>query len=98
MRTKTSYENVLGTVGHVLDQTGVHSVAVREDEDELVVEGLNHEGQVQVQLRYSVADLHELLLGVEGNGGALFTQPVTSDEGTLRRFLAEHKRELVGAR
>jgi hypothetical protein len=97
MRTKTGYESILGAVGRVLDQTGVHSVAVREVEDGLIVEGLNGEGQVQVQLSYSIADLNELLAPEATNGHGL-ARPITSDEGTLRRFLAEHDRELVGAR
>jgi hypothetical protein len=98
MQTKTGYESILGAVGRVLDQTGVHSIAVREVEDGLIVEGLNGKGQVQVQLTYSIADLHELLAQAEGTEETALTQPVTTDEGTLRRFLAEHNRELVGAR
>jgi len=98
MRTNTGYESILGAVGRVLDQTGVRSVAVREVEDGLVVEGLNGEGQVQVRMTYSIADLHELLARAEGTVERSLDQPVTSDEGTLRRFLAEHDRELVGAR
>jgi hypothetical protein len=81
----------------MLDQVGVKSIAIHEEEDGLFIEGFNSEGQLQVQMRYDIASLYDLVsrtsdLVEDG-------RPLTSveDEGTLRRFLADHKRELVGA-
>ncbi|WP_376795056.1 hypothetical protein [Thermogemmatispora sp.] len=96
MPTTFSYARILYAVGQVLDQIGVKSIALREEEDGLFVEGYNSNGQLQVQLRYDIPDLYELLTRVEEqeNGREL---PQTAEvEGLLRRFLTEHDRELVG--
>jgi hypothetical protein len=97
MRATFSYASILHAVGQMLDQVGVKSIAIHEEEDGLFIEGFNSEGQLQVQMRYDIASLYDLVsrtrdLVEDG-------KPLTSvaDEGTLRRFLADHKRELVGA-
>ena len=97
MRATFSYANILHAVGQVLDQTGVKSIAIHEEEDGLFVEGFNHSGQLQVQLRYSIADLYDLLCQAENQVEEANGLVVGENEGTLRRFLADHNRELIGA-
>jgi hypothetical protein len=92
MRATFSYANILQAVGQVLDQVGVKSIAIQEEEDGLFVEGFNGDGQLQVQLRYDIASLYELLAHTEA---AREENQATADEGLLHRFLAG--RELVGA-
>lgn len=92
MPTTISYANILHAVGQVLDQIGVKSIAIHEEEDGLVVEGYNSEGHLQVQMRYDVASLYDLVSRSEGQVAV----QTTTDEGVLRRFLADHSRELVG--
>src|SRR5579864_1705208 len=92
-----SYANILHAVGQVLDQIGVKSIAIHEEEDGLFVEGFNSDGHLSVQLRYDIAGLYDLVSRSEGAVEARDEQVASDVEGTLRRFLAEHKRELVGA-
>ena len=92
MSAKFSYANILHAVGQVLDQIGVKSIAIHEEEDGLFVEGFNSDGQLQVQMRYDIASLYDLVNRVE-NPAAEYT--TLEDEGVLRRFLAD-RRELVG--
>ena len=97
MRATFSYASILHAVGQMLDQVGVKSIAIHEEEDGLFIEGFNSEGQLQVQMRYDIASLYDLVARAHDlveDGKAL---PSVEDEGTLRRFLADHKRELVGA-
>ncbi len=94
MRATFSYANILQAVGQILDQIDVKSIAIQEEEDGLFVEGFNANGQLQVQLRYDIAGLYDLLCQAEGQ---VEESRVKAHEGTLRRFLAEHNRELVGA-
>jgi hypothetical protein len=94
MRATFSYASILYAVGQVLDQIGVKSIAIHEEEDGLFVEGFNSDGQVQAQLRYDIAGLYELLCQAESQADETL---VVENEGTLRRFLAEHNRELIGA-
>ncbi len=97
MRATFSYASILHAIGQVLDQVGVKSIAIHEEEDGLFVEGFNSDGRLAVQLRYDIASLYDL---VSRSGDAVETQDehvVSEVEGTLHRFLAEHKRELVGA-
>jgi hypothetical protein len=89
-----SYASILHAVGQVLDQIGVKSIAIHEEEDGLFVEGFNSDGQLQVQLRYDIASLYDLVNRSENQAEE---QASTATAGVLRRFLAEHKRELVGA-
>ena len=90
-----SYANILHAVGQVLDQIGVKSIAIHEEEDGLFVEGFDSDGQLQVQMHYDIASLYELVNRIEENQtGESATTEVT---GVLRRFLSEHNRELVGA-
>ncbi|GHO43564.1 hypothetical protein [Ktedonospora formicarum] len=93
MPATISYANILHAVGQVLDQIGAKSIAIREEEDGLFVEGFNSEGQLLVQMHYDIASLYELLKTQE-------KQPETvseaTAEGILHRFLAQHDRELVG--
>jgi hypothetical protein len=88
-----SYANILHAVGQVLDQIGVKSIAIHEEDDGLFVEGFNSDGQIQVQMRYDIASLYDLVSRSEGV--VEVEQVITSEEGLLHRFLAG--RELVGA-
>ena len=89
-----SYTSILHAVGQTLDQIGVKSIAIHEEEDGLFVEGFNSDGQLQVQMRYDVASLYELVHRAEGTAEE---QQMEEHQGVLHRFLADHKRELVGA-
>jgi len=92
MRATFSYASILHAVGQVLDQIGVKSIAIHEEEDGLFVEGFNSDGQLQVQMRYDIASLYDLVYRSEG----IVEEKLTAeDEGVLHRFLAH--RELVGA-
>jgi len=92
MAVNFNYANILHAVGQVLDQIGVKSIAIHEEEDGLFVEGFNSDGQLQVQMHYDIASLYELVAQSEG---VVAEKHVVENEGTLRRFLANH--ELVGA-
>ncbi len=89
-----NYSSILHAVGQVLDQIGVKSIAIRDEEDGLVVEGFDSEGQLQVQMRYDIASLYDLVNRTENNVEEF---SIAKDEGVLRRFLADHSRELIGA-
>lgn len=89
-----SYANILHAVGQVLDQIGVKSIAIHEEEDGLFVEGFDSDGQLQVQMRYDIASLYELVDRADNQADELTTTQTT---GVLSRFLSEHHRELVGA-
>ncbi len=95
MRTTFTYEGILSAVGRVLDESGVKRFAIREDDDGLIIEGKNGAGG-QMNLHYSVGDLYELVARDEAP-----EQPspvmVETEARTLHRFLAEHRRELIGA-
>lgn len=97
MRATFSYANILQAVGQILDQIGVKSIAIHEEEDGLFVEGFNNNGQLQVQLRYDVAGLYDLLSQTEGQLEESKELVAGENEGTLRRFLTNHNRELIGA-
>jgi len=86
MSAKFSYANILHSVGQVLDQIGVKSIAIHEEEDGLFVEGFNSDGQLQVQMRYDIASLYDLVSRVE-NSVPEYT--AMENEGVLRRFLAD---------
>ena len=88
-----SYASILHAVGEVLDQIGVKSFAIREEEDGLFVEGFNGEGQRQVQMHCDVASLYDLINWSENQ---VDEHSKVQDEGTLHRFLADHSRELAG--
>ncbi len=94
MPAKFNYANILHAVGQVLDQTGVKSIAIHEEEDGLFVEGFNSDGQLQVQMRYDIASLYDLVNRSESSSEA---SDAATDEGVLHRFLADHNRKLVGA-
>jgi hypothetical protein len=87
-----SYASILHAVGQVLDQLGVKSIAIQEEEDGLFVEGFDGDGQLQVQMRYDIAGLYDL---VSRAGNQLEEQQTIHSTGVLRRFLADHNRELV---
>jgi hypothetical protein len=87
-----SYANILHSVGQILDQIGVKSIAIHEEEDGLFVEGFNSEGQLQVQMRYDIASLYDLVYRSEDG---VEEKPTLEDASVLHRFLAN--RELVGA-
>jgi hypothetical protein len=89
-----SYASILQAVGQVLDQLGVKSIAIQEEEDGLFVEGFDGNGQLQVQMRYDIAGLYDL---VSRAGNQLEEQQTMQATGVLRRFLADHNREVVGA-
>ncbi len=88
-----SYASILHAVGQVLDQIGVKSIAIHEEEEGLFVEGFNSDGQLQVQVRYDVAALYDLVNRSENQADEPTSEQAT---GVLRRFLSEHDRELVG--
>jgi len=94
MPTMFSYASILHAVGQVLDQIGVKSIAIHEEEDGLFVEGFNSEGQLQAQMRYDIASLYDL---VKRQEELTEEHSITQTAGVLHRFLAEHHRELVGA-
>ncbi len=85
MRAMFSYASILHAVGQLLDQVGVSSF------------GFNSDGQLQVQVRYDVASLYDLLCRSEVQVAEQSERVAAEDEGTLHRFLADHNRELVGA-
>jgi hypothetical protein len=86
-----SYASILHAVGQVLDQLGVKSIAIQEEEDGLFVEGFDSNGQLQVQMRYDIAGLYDLM----SRAGNQLEEQQTHATGVLRRFLADHNRELV---
>jgi len=89
-----TYASILHAVGQVLDQLGVKSFAIREEEDGLFIEGFDSEGQLQVQGHYDIASLYDLVNSVENNVEKI---SAVKDDGVLHRFLATHERELIGA-
>ncbi len=97
MRATFSYASILHAVGQVLDQISVKSIAIREEEDGLFIEGFNGEGQLQVQMRYDIASLYDLVCRSEDQVEVLSEHDAAENEGILHRFLADHRRELVGA-
>lgn len=97
MRATFSYASILHAVGQMLDQVGVKSIAIHEEEDGLFIEGFNSEGQLQIQMRYDIAGLYDLVSRSDDLIEEHKQLVSVEDEGTLRRFLADHKRELVGA-
>ena len=86
-----SYASILHAVGQVLDQIGVKSISIREEEDSLFVEGFDSDGQLQVQAHCDIASLYDLV-----TQGQVEEHSLTQDEGVLHRFHADHSRELVG--
>ena len=97
MRAMFSYASILHAVGQMLDQVGVKSIAIHEEVYGRFIEGFNSEGQLQVQMRYDIASLYDLVSRADGLAEERKQLTSVEDEGTLRRFLADHKRELVGA-
>jgi len=89
-----SYASILHAVGQVLDQVGVKSFALHEEEDGLFVEGLNSDGQLQVQIHYTIADLYDLVSRADNQEEEHSAIPTA---GLLRQFLDARNRELVGA-
>ncbi len=97
MRAMFNYGSILHAVGQVLDQVSVQSIAIHEEEDGLFVEGFNGEGQLQVQMRYDIASLYDLLCRSKDQLEEVSEHVTAEDEGTLHRFLADHGHALVGA-
>ncbi len=97
MRVTFSYASILYAVGQVLDQIGVKSIAIHEEEDGLFVEGYNSEGRLTAQLRYDIASLYELVSQSSNQAEARDEHVMSEVEGTLHRFLSDHRRELVGS-
>jgi hypothetical protein len=97
MRITFSYASILHAVGQVLDQVSLKSIAIHEEEDGLFVEGFNGEGQLQVQMRYDIASLYDLLCRSEDRLEEHSEHVTAEYEGTLHRFLADPGRKLVGA-
>ncbi len=97
MRATFSYASILHAVGQVLDQIGVKSIALHEEENALFIEGVDGEGQLQVQMRYDIASLYDLLCRSEDQLEEHSEHVTAEYEGTRHRFLANHGRELVGA-
>jgi hypothetical protein len=97
MQATFSYASILHTVGQVLDQVSVKSIAIHEEEDGLFVEGFDGEGQLQVQMRYDIASLYDLLCRSKDQVEEHSEHVTAEHEGTLHRFLADHGHALVGA-
>ena len=97
MRATFSYASILHAVGQVLDQISVKSIAIHEEEDGIFVEGYNGEGQLQVQMRYDIASLYDLVSRSEEQVEEHIEREAAENEGTLHRFLADHELQLVGA-
>ena len=97
MRITFSYASILHAVGQVLDQVSLKSIAIHEEEDGLFVEGFDGEGQLQVQMRYDIAGLYDLLCRSEDRLEEHSEHVTAEYEGTLHRFLADPGRKLVGA-
>ena len=89
-----NYASILHAVGQVLDQIGVKSFAIHEEEDGLLVEGYDGEGQLQIQMCYDIASLYDLVTNSEKR---VEETPFNTDSGVLHRFLNVHQRELIGA-
>ena len=96
MQATFSYANILSAVGQVLDQVSVKRIAIHEEEDGLFVEGFNGEGQLQVQMRYDIASLYDLVCRSEEQLEEHSVRVTAENDGTLHRFLADHGGELVG--
>jgi hypothetical protein len=88
-----SYASILQAIGQVVDQLGVKSIAIQEEEDGLFVEGFDGNGQLQVQVHYDIAGLYDLI----SKAGNQAEEQKSMTTGMLRRFLVDHNRELVGA-
>src|SRR5436309_14951305 len=97
MQATFSYANILCAVGQVLDQVSVKRIAIHEEEDALFVKGFNGEGQLQVQMRYDIASLYDLLCRSEDQLEERSEHVTAAYEGPLHRFLADHGHALVGA-
>ena len=95
MRATFSYASILHAVGQMLDQVGVKSIAIHEEEDGLFIEGFNSEGHLQVQVRYDIASLYDLLCRSENQLEEPIEDITAEYEGTLHRFLADPRRKLV---
>lgn len=95
MRAMFSYTSILYAVGQVLDQIGVKTIAIHEEEDGLFVKGFNGDGQLQVQMHYDIASLYDLLCRSEDQLEEHSEHVTAEDEGPLHRFLADHRHELV---
>jgi hypothetical protein len=96
MQATFSYARIMSALGQVLDQIGAKSIALREVEDGLLVEGLNSDGLLQVQIHYTIADLYDLVNRTESQEEEHTATPNTT--GLLYRFLTEHNRDrtLIG--
>ncbi len=94
-----TYEGILRAVGRVLDEAGVKSFSIREADDGLIIEGTNSAGKPQLYAHYTIGDLYELVTRHQEAElpSAVPSEEHTLDGQTLHRFLAEHRRELIGA-
>jgi hypothetical protein len=85
-----NYASLLQALGRLLDQIKVKSFAIKEEENGLLIEGFNSEGQLQVQLRYDIAGLYNLMQSAE----VTQVQHDMPTSGLLHRFLADHQYQL----
>lgn len=92
MAATFSYANILHAVGQILDQIGVKSIAIHEEEDGLFIEGFDGEGQLQVQMRYDIPTLYDL---VSRSEGGVEEKHTLETEGVLHRFLMDHELAVV---
>ncbi len=97
MRATFSYADILRAVGQVLDQVSMKSIAIHVEEDGLFVEGFDSAGQLQVQMRYDIASLYDLLCRSEVQLEERNEHVTAEYEGTLLRFLANPRRKPIGA-
>ena len=89
---KYSYEGILRAVGRVLDEAGAKGFAIRNEENGLLVQMFDVQGETGYTLNLDLADLAEL---VDRDESPRYEHSYAHDEGTLRQFLG--RRELVGA-
>lgn len=93
---KYSYESILSAVGRVLDEAGVRSFAIRDEENGLLVHAIDADGKPNLKLDFDLADLVELVERSNRSGNTpAYERGYAHDDDTLRHFLARH--ELVGA-
>ncbi len=96
MRTTFTYESILSAVGRVLDESSAQTLAIRMDGEGLIIEGKNGAGEPQFHRHYRVEDVYDLVM--RNQPPEMPSAVVDETEArTLRRFLAEHQRELIGA-
>lgn len=93
---KYSYESILSAVGRVLDDADARGIAIREEENGLLVQTFDADGKVDLKLDFDLSDLIELVgRTARVDEMPAFERGYPHDDDSLRHFLARY--ELVGA-